>query len=108
MNIAMRSGSGGRATSATFISWCFKTAGASASEFNPAQATFVKAAIANKDAGTGGFHAQPIDAYKPKVGDLIHRNRNGGRITYKQAQTRSNYQSHSAIVGERGSACCCP
>ena len=86
--------------SATFISWCIKTAGAEAREFkfSSAHAVFVKAAIANADAGTGVFRAHPIDTHKPKVGDLIHRNRNGGRITYKQARNRSNYISHSAIV----------
>ncbi|MGY2901007.1 lysozyme family protein/endonuclease/exonuclease/phosphatase family metal-dependent hydrolase/predicted regulator of Ras-like GTPase activity (Roadblock/LC7/MglB family) [Bradyrhizobium sp. URHC0002] len=86
--------------SATFISWCVKAAGATPGEFkfNPAHAVFVKAAIANADAESGVFRARPVDAYAPKIGDIVHRNRNGGRITYKQARTRSNYQSHSAIV----------
>ena len=88
------------AWSATFISWCVKTAGATASEFkfNPTHAVFVKQAIANADSETGVFRARSVDGYAPKVGDLIHRNRSGGRITYKQARTRSNYISHSAIV----------
>lgn len=88
--------------SATFISWCVKAAGASLQEFkfSPTHAVFVKAAIANADAESGVFRARPVDAHAPKVGDIIHRNRNGGRITYKQARTRSNYQSHSAIVVE--------
>lgn len=88
--------------SATFVSWCVKAAGATPAEFrfSAAHAVFVKAAIANADAGTGVFRAHPVDAYKPKIGDIIHRNRNGGRITYKQARNRTNYQSHSAIVVE--------
>jgi hypothetical protein len=50
------------------------------------------------------FRARPIDQYRPKIGDIIHRNRSNGRVTYKQARTRSNYPSHSAIVVEIGSA----
>src|SRR5262245_256435 len=88
--------------SATFISWCVKTAGATANEFkfSATHAVFVKAAIASADAERGVFRARPIEAYKPKPGDIIHRNRNGGRISYRQARTRSNYESHSAIVVE--------
>ncbi|KAB2851154.1 MAG: DUF2272 domain-containing protein, partial [Hyphomicrobiaceae bacterium] len=94
------------AWSAAFVSWCVKTAGATAEEFkfNATHAVFVKAAIANADSDTGVFRARPIDAYRLKVGDIIHRNRNNGSITYKQARTRSNYPSHSAIVVEIGSA----
>lgn len=86
--------------SAVFISWCFKTAGATEKEFafSETHAVFVKAAIANADAESGVFRARKIDAYKPKVGDLIHRNREGGKITYAQARSRSDYASHSAIV----------
>ena len=88
--------------SATFISWCVKTAGATEAEFkfSDTHAVFVKAAIANAEAERGAFRARPIEAYKPKLGDIIHRNRNGGRVSYKQARTRSNYESHSAIVVE--------
>jgi N-acetyl-anhydromuramyl-L-alanine amidase AmpD/lysozyme family protein/endonuclease/exonuclease/phosphatase family metal-dependent hydrolase len=90
------------AWSATFISWCIKAAGATPTEFkfSPTHAVFVRAAIANADAENGMFRARPVEAYAPKLGDLIHRNRNGGTITYKQARTRSNYESHSAIVVE--------
>lgn len=93
------------AWSAAFVSWCVKRAGAVAGEFkfDPMHAVFVKAAIANAEANTGVFRARPIDAYRPKVGDIIHANRNNGAITYKQARTRSNYPSHSAIVVEIGS-----
>src|SRR5262245_60439856 len=86
--------------SATFISWCVKAAGAAPAEFkfSPTHAVFVKAAIANADTESGVFRARPVDAYAPKIGDIVHRNRNGGRITYKQARSRSNYESHSAIV----------
>ena len=94
------------AWSATFVSWCVKTAGATAAEFkfDPTHAVFVKAAIANADSNRGVFRARPIDEYRPKVGDIIHRNRNNGSITFKQARIRSNYPSHSAIVVEIGMA----
>ncbi|MGE3541788.1 MAG: DUF2272 domain-containing protein [Candidatus Tectimicrobiota bacterium] len=94
------------AWSAAFVSWCVKTAGATAEEFefSPTHAVFVKAAIANADNNVGVWRARPIDAYRPQVGDIIHRNRHNGSLTYKQARTRSNYPSHSAIVVEIGSA----
>lgn len=94
------------AWSATFVSWCVKTAGADATEFKfaPTHAVFVKAAIANANSDTGVFRAKRIDRYRPKVGDIIHRNRGSGRITYEQARSRSNYPSHSAIVVEIGAA----
>lgn len=90
--------------SATFVSWCVKTAGATASEFrfSAAHAVFVKAAIANADAQTGVFRARPINSYAPRIGDLVHRNRSGGRVTYAQARVSSDYISHSAIVVELG------
>ena len=93
------------AWSATFVSWCVKTAGATAGEFkfDPTHAVFVRAAIANADNNAGVFRARPIDQYRPKIGDIIHRNQNHGRVTYKQARSRSNYPSHSAIVVEIGS-----
>jgi lysozyme family protein len=90
--------------SATFVSWCVKTAGATAAEFrfSAAHAVFVKAAIANADAQTGVFRARPINSYAPRTGDLIHRNRSGGTVTYAQARVSSDYVSHSAIVVELG------
>jgi hypothetical protein len=90
--------------SATFVSWCIKKAGATSSEFkfSAAHAVFVRAAIANADAQTGVFRARPIGSYAPQVGDLIHRNRSGGTVTYAEARTNSQYPSHSAIVVEVG------
>jgi lysozyme family protein len=92
------------AWSATFVSWCIKKAGATSREFtfSPTHAVFVRAAIANADAQIGVFRARPIASYAPQVGDLIHRNRSGGTITYAEARTNSEYPSHSAIVVEVG------
>lgn len=88
--------------SAVFISWCAKTAGATAAEFkfSDAHAVFVQAAIQNAESNVGVFRGRRVDSYKPKVGDIIQRNRSGGTITYDQARARSNYPSHSAIVVE--------
>jgi hypothetical protein len=90
--------------SATFVSWCIRKAGATSGEFtfSAAHAVFVRAAIANADAQTGVFRARPIGSYAPQVGDLIHRNRSSGTVTYAQARTNSSYPSHSAIVVEVG------
>lgn len=88
------------AWSATFISWCYKQAGAVREEFHfsEAHSVFVHNFIGNGDAGTGVFRAREISNYAPKVGDLIHSNRNRGTITFDQARRKSEYQSHSAIV----------
>lgn len=88
------------AWSATFISWCAKAAGATAAEFrfSATHAVFVRKFIENADHSAGLFRARRVDAYKPKIGDIIHRNRNGGRITYEQARHSSDYVSHAAIV----------
>ena len=90
--------------SATFVSWCIKTAGATAQDFtfDPTHAVFVRAAIANADSQVGVFRARPVENYVPRIGDLIHRNRSGGAITYAQARDRSDYPSHSAIVVDVG------
>lgn len=92
------------AWSATFVSWCVKTAGATRQEFtfSAAHAVFVRAAIANADQHIGVFRARPVDSYAPRPGDLIHRNRSGGTVTYSEARVHSDYPSHSAIVIEVG------
>ena len=74
------------AWSATFVSWCIKTAGATRQEFtfSAAHAVFVRAAIANADQHIGTFRARPIDSYAPRLGDLIHRNRSGGAVPMRR------------------------
>ena len=46
------------------------------------------------------FWLRSIDSYGPKIGDLIHRNRGNGNITFAQARKQANCESHSAIVVE--------
>jgi len=90
----------GEPWSAVFVSWCVKQAGASSADFkfDPKHAVYVKEAIAKAQGGTGTFRAYPIDKYAPRVGDLIHANREGGTKTYAQAAIQSSYNSHCAIV----------
>jgi hypothetical protein len=89
---------------AVFVSWCVKTAGASANEFvfAPSSAKFVNAAIKNALQGTGVFRALEVDKYQPQVGDIIQNNRGGKKFSYDYARTHSDYVSHSAIVVEVG------
>lgn len=92
------------AWSAVFVSWCVRTAGASATEFraSTAHSRFVFRAIQNHQNGTGLFRGRPISEYPPAAGDIIHNNRNGQRITYEFAAEHEAYESHSAIVVETG------
>lgn len=90
--------------SAVFISWCVKEAGARATEFrfSKAHAVFVNKAIQDADNGRGVFHGVPITEHAPRVGDIIHHNRGGGRLTFNFARNNTQYQSHSVIVAEVG------
>src|SRR5262245_38710976 len=66
----------GVAWSAVFVSWCVKTAGATAAEFkfSAQHSVFVNQAIKNARAGTGVFHGMKIDLHAPAVGDIIQNN----------------------------------
>lgn len=92
------------AWSAVFVSWIMRTAGASASEFKASNAhsRFVFWAIDNLKNGTGLFHAHRLDDYAPQVGDIIHNNREGQKLTYDFAAAHQSYTSHSAVVVEVG------
>jgi hypothetical protein len=91
--------------SAVFVSWCVKSAGATAAqfEFAAAHSQFVFKAIANTVAGQGDFRGYAPDQYAPKVGDIVQNNRAGKRFDFAFASTHRAYQSHSAIVVEVGS-----
>lgn len=86
--------------SAVFISWCVMQAGATSADFkfDPKHAVYVKDAIAKAQSGTGTFRAFPVDKYAPRIGDLVHSNREGGTKTYNQAAIQNSYPSHCAIV----------
>lgn len=100
LGYAMPAQIGSWAWSATFVSWCVLTAGASKAEFDLSvrHAMYVKRAIADQDAKKGVFRAVPVDQAAPQPGDIIVANREGGKITYDQARQRESYPSHGAIV----------
>lgn len=86
--------------SASFISFCVHKSGATSSEFkfSAAHSVFVYAAIRNAIEGRGVFRGHPIDAYKPKIGDIVHHNRGGTSYDFDYAAANHSYQSHSAII----------
>jgi hypothetical protein len=92
------------AWSAVFVSFCVKTAGATADEFKFAEAhsTFVHQAIANAIARTGVFQGFKVADQPVGVGDIIQNNRSGNKFGFDFARTHANYESHSAIVVARG------
>lgn len=95
----------GTAWSAVFVSWCAKQAGAKATEFpfSSRHSDFIFKFIKNAKGGLGVFRAHQIADYSPKVGDILHNNRNENSFTYSFAEENSKYESHTAIVIEVGS-----
>ena len=94
----------GTAWSAVFVSFCVKQAGATAAEFEFAQAhaRFVHKAIDNAKKGIGVFRGVDVTTAKPEVGDIIHNNRGGNNFNFAFAAANKAYFSHSAIVVETG------
>ncbi|RWB20416.1 MAG: DUF2272 domain-containing protein [Mesorhizobium sp.] len=90
--------------SAVFVSTFVKWAGATAAEFQFAasHSQFVFAAIQNAQNGVGVFRGRRLNAYGPKIGDIIQNNRSGNTFDYSYAAAHKNYESHSAIVVEEG------
>lgn len=88
------------AWSAAFVSFCMKRSGATAEQFkfNLSHSVFVRAAIANADAGRGVFRGRRVTEYGPRLGDLIHHNRSGGTLNFDFAREHAGYPSHSCIV----------
>jgi hypothetical protein len=92
------------AWSAVFVSWCVRSAGATAEQFKFAKAhsQFVFVAIQNESAGTGVFQGYAPSTYQPKVGDVLQNNRAGNSFDYGFAAAHKAYESHSAVVVEVG------
>jgi hypothetical protein len=85
--------------SAVFISWCMRTAGASATEF-PAVAShwqYAAFALRNGEIGAGHFWARRIESYAPQLGDLVHFNRDGRTADFRQIGL-GVYPAESGIV----------
>ena len=86
--------------SAVFVSFCVKTAGASAAEFKfaAAHSVFVHKAIQNASRGTGVFRGVKITDQPVAVGDIVQNNRQGNDFDFNFAKANTDYKSHSAIV----------
>jgi hypothetical protein len=87
--------------SAVFISWCMRSAGASESEF-PAAAghwQYARRALQNAKQGQGLFRARVIESYAPQLGDVIHVNRDDGKVDYDRLRNGPYpYAAESGIV----------
>jgi hypothetical protein len=94
----------GTAWSAVFVSYHVRSAGANATEFkfSPAHSQFVYVAAENAVKNKGVFRAYSPNAYAPKIGDIVHNNRNGNKYDFAYAAANKQYYSHSAIVVEEG------
>lgn len=92
------------AWSAVFISWCIKTAGATEKEFffSSAHSRFVHVAIENMREERGVFRAYPYQEIEPNLGDIIQYNRGNKSYDFEFAKNNKAYESHSAIVIEKG------
>jgi len=85
--------------SAVFISWCMRTAGASEAQF-PAQIShseYAKRAFSGAENREGLFQARRVESYAPQPGDVIHLNRDGGKVDYDRIRA-GGYNSESGIV----------
>jgi len=88
------------AWSAAFVSFCVKQSGATSSQFkfDLSHSVYVHAAIANTDANRGVFRGHRVSEYAPKLGDIIHHNRDGGTLDFDFARAHTGYPSHGVIV----------
>ena len=85
--------------SAVFISWCMRTAGASEAQ-SPAQIShseYAKRAFSGAENREGLFQARRVESYAPQPGDVIHLNRDGGKVDYDRIRA-GGYNSESGIV----------
>jgi hypothetical protein len=85
--------------SAIFISWCMRTAGASEAEFPPqlSHSKYAQFAVRNAEIEQGVFRARRIEAYAPQLGDIVHVNRNNGKVKFDHILV-GGYFSESEIV----------
>lgn len=90
--------------SAVFISWCMWAAGAKM-DF-PATAghwRYASRALRNAEHEEGLFRARRVESYAPKPGDVIHVNRDGGKVDYDRVRNGPHpYDGESGIVVDIG------
>jgi hypothetical protein len=85
--------------SAVFISWCMRTAGASETDFPATAGHWQYASRALKSAGL--FRARRVESYAPQLGDVIHVNRDDGKVDYDRVRNGPHpYAAESGIVVE--------
>lgn len=86
--------------SAVFVSWCMRRAGAAEDVFPACVAhwQYAKRALLAADTGSGLLQARPIETYAPVPGDLLHLNRDGGRLTLERVAQLPRYLSEGGIV----------
>jgi hypothetical protein len=76
-----------------------RKAGASEAEF-PTEIShwkYAKFSVRNAEIQQGVVRARRIEAYAPQPGDIVHVNRNDGKVTFDRILARS-YFSESGIV----------
>ena len=76
-----------------------RTAGASEAQF-PAQIShseYAKRAFSGAENCEGLFQARRVESYAPQPGDVIHLNRDGGKVDYDRIRA-GGYNSESGIV----------
>jgi hypothetical protein len=88
------------AWSAVFISFCVKKAGATKTQFkfSARHSEFVHQAIHHP----GAYKGVPLSEHAPRVGDIIQNNRTKVLHDFAFAKANDSYESHSAIVVEKG------
>ena len=81
------------------MSWCMRSAGASKVEFpaTASHAEYAKRAWTAAEDASGPFRARRVELYAPQPGDIVHVNRNGGKVTYDQIAD-GGYPAESGIV----------
>lgn len=91
------------AWSAVFISYFIKISGGGENfKYSSRHSTFVNWSIRNSIKNNGFYHGRKISEYAPKIGDIVHNNRNGNSFDFDFAKQHDAYESHCAIVVEEG------
>jgi hypothetical protein len=85
--------------SAVFISWCMRKAGASEAEFPPeiSHWKYAQFSVRNAEMQQGVVRARCIEAYAPQSGDIVHVNRNNGKMRFDHILA-GGYFSESGVV----------
>lgn len=89
----------GWAWSAAFVSFCMKNAGAGRLfPYSASHSRYINYAIAQSSNPESPLIAHRIAEYVPRVGDLIGRWRGIQVVTFDNAVSLGNYESHTDIV----------